>query len=292
VDEVWIALFGLLATVVGQIVGLAYWLGRKFATVDMRFQAVERQIADLRAEMDKRFADIDKRFTELRGEVDMRFAESREETDRRFHSVERQVVELRGDVERRFTELKGDVDKRFTELREEMERRFAEVRGEMDKRFAELRGEVERRFQGVERRIVELGEELRGEIRQSSESVLSAAVAMNTFVVDFVALKGLFTEGERDFAKAQLRAIAGVAAPNPVSKEELEFIKAVFSKPDEEISFEELDRALDILWRWFLETYKVEVFRAYLYAYMIKASLYFERLKKKKEGGGGPGATA
>jgi len=106
-------------------------------------------------------------------------------------------------------------------------------------------------------------------------------------------LKGLFTEGERDFAKAQLRAIAGVAAPNPVSREELEFIKSLFSKPDEEISFEELDKALDILWRWFLETYKVEVFRAYLYAYMIKASLYFERLKKKEEGGsGGPGATA
>jgi len=195
-------------------------------------------------------------------------------------------------VERRFTELKGDVDRRFTELREEMDKRFAELRGEMDRRFAEFRGEVERRFQGVEKRIEELGEELRGEIRRSSESVLSAAVAMNTFVVDFVALKGLFTEGERDFAKAQLRAIAGVAAPNPVSREELEFIKAVFSKPDEEISFEELDKALDILWRWFLETYKVEVFRAYLYAYMIKASLYFERLKKKKEGGGGPGATA
>lgn len=60
-DEVWVALFGLLATVVAQIVGLAYWLGKKFATidkrfeeVDMRFQAVERQIADLRAEMDKR----------------------------------------------------------------------------------------------------------------------------------------------------------------------------------------------------------------------------------------------
>jgi len=288
VDEVWIALFGLLATVVAQIVGLAYWLGRKFATiderfeeVDMRFKAVERQIADLRAEMDKRFAEVDRRFAEFRGDA-----------DRRFQAVERQIVELRGDVERRFTELKGDVDRRFTELREEMDKRFAELRGEMDRRFAEFRGEVERRFQGVEKRIEELGEELRGEIRRSSESVLSAAVAMNTFVVDFVALKGLFTEGERDFAKAQLRAIAGVAAPNPVSREELEFIKAVFSKPDEEISFEELDKALDILWRWFLETYKVEVFRAYLYAYMIKASLYFERLKKKKEGGGGPGATA
>ncbi|WP_193322630.1 hypothetical protein [Pyrobaculum calidifontis] len=287
-DEVWIALFGLLATVVAQIVGLAYWLGRKFATiderfeeVDMRFKAVERQIADLRAEMDKRFAEVDRRFAEFRGDA-----------DRRFQAVERQIVELRGDVERRFTELKGDVDRRFTELREEMDKRFAELRGEMDRRFAEFRGEVERRFQGVEKRIEELGEELRGEIRRSSESVLSAAVAMNTFVVDFVALKGLFTEGERDFAKAQLRAIAGVAAPNPVSREELEFIKAVFSKPDEEISFEELDKALDILWRWFLETYKVEVFRAYLYAYMIKASLYFERLKKKKEGGGGPGATA
>ena len=287
-DEVWIALFGLLATVVAQIVGLAYWLGRKFATiderfeeVDMRFKAVERQIADLRAEMDKRFAEVDRRFAEFRGDA-----------DRRFQAVERQIVELRGDVERRVTELKGDVDRRFTELREEMDKRFAELRGEMDRRFAEFRGEVERRFQGVEKRIEELGEELRGEIRRSSESVLSAAVAMNTFVVDFVALKGLFTEGERDFAKAQLRAIAGVAAPNPVSREELEFIKAVFSKPDEEISFEELDKALDILWRWFLETYKVEVFRAYLYAYMIKASLYFERLKKKKEGGGGPGATA
>jgi len=76
--------------------------------------------------------------------------------------------------------------------------------------------------------------------------------------------------------------MASAMAPNPITKEEVEFIRKVFSKPEEEITIEELDRALEILKRWFFETGKEEAYKMYLYAYMFRASLYYERLRKER----------
>jgi len=76
--------------------------------------------------------------------------------------------------------------------------------------------------------------------------------------------------------------MASAMVPNPITKEELEFIRKVFSKPEEEITIEELDKALEILKRWFYETGKEEAYKMYIYAYMFRASLYYERLRKER----------
>jgi len=196
-----IAVLGLAVTIVVQIAGLAYWLGRKFAAIEERFR-----------EIDRRFREVDRRFSE---------------------------------VNERF---KG----------------------------------IEQRFEEINKRFEKLEQDLREEIRRSLSTVASTATAMNSLVVDFLALKGLVTRDERDFLKRQLESMASAIAPNPITKEEVEFIKKVFSKPEEEITIEELDKALEILKRWFFETGKEEAYKMYLYAYMFRASLYYERLRKER----------
>jgi len=180
-----LAVLGLAVTIVVQIAGLAYWLGRKFANIEERFR-----------EIDRRFSEVDERFKRI---------------DQRFERLE---------------------------------------------------------------------QDLREEIKRALSAVASTATAMNSLVVDFLALKGLVTREERDFLKRQLESMASTIAPNPITKEEVEFLRKVFSKPEEETTIEELDKALEILKRWFYETGKEEAYKMYLYAYMFRASLYYERLRK------------
>jgi len=203
-----LAVLGLAVTIVVQIAGLAYWLGRKFAAIEERFREVRR-----------RFEEVDKRF----GEIDRRFS---------------------------------GVDERF-------------------------KG-IEQRFEEIDKRFEKLEQDLREEIKRALSAVASTATAMNSLVVDFLALKGLVTREERDFLRRQLESMASTIAPNPITKEEAEFLRKVFSKPEEEITIEELDKALEILKRWFFETGKEEAYKMYLYAYMFRASLYYERLRKER----------
>jgi len=196
-----IAVLGLAVTIVVQIAGLAYWLGRKFATIEERFREIHRRFE----EVDRRFSGIDEKFKE-----------------------------------------------------------------------------IEQRFEVIDKRFEKLEQDLREEINRALSAVASTATAMNSLVVDFLALKGLVTRDERDFLKRQLESMASAIALNPITKEELEFIRKVFSKPEEEITIEELDKALEILKRWFYETGKEEAYKMYLYAYMFRASLYYERLRKER----------
>ena len=136
VDELALAVLGLVATIVVQIAGLAYWLGRKFAVIEERFR-----------EIDNKFKEVDERFEKLE-----------------------------------------------RSLREEVKRAFS--------------------------------------------IVASTATAMNALM----ALKGLVTE--RDFLRRQLESSSRIVL-NPITKEEAEFIRKVFSKPEEEVTIE-LDKALEI----------------------------------------------
>jgi len=61
-----LAVLGLAVTIVVQIAGLAYWLGRKFANIEERFREIDRRFS----EVDERFKRIDQRFERL--EQDLR----------------------------------------------------------------------------------------------------------------------------------------------------------------------------------------------------------------------------
>jgi len=161
----------------------------------------------------------------------------------------------------------------------------------LGKKFATIEekfGEIDKRFEEVDRRFEKLEQDLREEVRRAFSTVASTATAMNSLVVDFLALKGLVTREERDFLRRQLESMASAIALNPITREEVEFIRKVFSKPEEEITIEELDKALEILKRWFYETGKEEAYKMYLYAYMFRASLYYERLRKERNSESNP----
>ncbi len=202
IDEVMIAIIGLYITIIAQVAGIAYWLGRKFMEIDARFR-----------DIDRRFKEIDKRF---------------EEIDRRFEAIDK-------------------------------------------------------RFEVIDRRFGELEHSLREEIRRMASSVLTASMGMNSLIVDFLALKGLITDREKDFLKGELGSIAKIMMPNPLSKEEVEFIKGVLLKPEEEITIEELDKVIEIAKRWFIESGKEIAYKLWLYTYMYRAALYYERLSKKEK---------
>jgi len=156
-----------------------------------------------------------------------------------------------------------------------IEERFKEI----DRRFSD----VDKRFKEIDKRFEDLEQSLRNEIRRAFTAVLTASMAMNSLIVDFLALKGLVTEKERDFLRSQLTSIVSSTVINPLTKEEIEFLRKVFSKPESEITIEELDKVLEIAKRWFFETGEEKAYRLWLYTYMYRASLKYERLREKEE---------
>ncbi|ADM27180.1 conserved hypothetical protein [Ignisphaera aggregans DSM 17230] len=150
-------------------------------------------------------------------------------------------------------------------------------------RIEERFKEIDRRFSDVDKRFEDLEQSLRNEIRRAFAAVLTASMAMNSLIVDFLALKGLVTEKERDFLKSQLTSIVSSTVINPLTKEEIEFLRKVFSKPESEITIEELDKVLEIAKRWFFETGEEKAYKLWLYTYMYRASLKYERLREKEE---------
>jgi uncharacterized membrane-anchored protein YhcB (DUF1043 family) len=118
--------------------------------------AIERNsqdIARVMREMDLRFAGVDRQFAEMRAEMAQAYQALRAEMAQAYQALRAEMAEgqqsLRAEMERRFTEV---------------DRRFAEV----DRRFAEMRAEIDHRFAEVERRIADLSEgqkALRAEVR-------------------------------------------------------------------------------------------------------------------------------
>ena len=131
-------------------------IARVMREMDLRFAGVDRQFAEMRAEMAQAYQALRAEMAEgqqsLRAEMERRFTE----VDRRFAEVDRRFAEM---VEAQQS-LRAEMERRFTEV----DRRFAEV----DRRFAEMRAEIDHRFAEVERRIADLSEgqkALRAEVR-------------------------------------------------------------------------------------------------------------------------------
>jgi len=92
---------GGLATVIG----IAYWLGKKFSEIDYRFKLIDERFNAVNERfkvIDARFEQIDRRFDELRSYVDKRFGEFKEYVDSKF-----------SDVDKRFSEFDKRIGLRF-----------------------------------------------------------------------------------------------------------------------------------------------------------------------------------
>ena len=246
-----------IVTILSSIAALSYWLGRKFAEIDDRFKQI-----------DDRFKQIDEKLKHIEARLDS-------------HSKE--LRELRGYTDAGLKELKEYTDKRFNELREYTDRRFSELREYTDKRFNELKEYVDGRFDRVDGEI----ERLRGYVGRVVDALSRASVEAYSVLIEYMGVKGLVEEKEAAFLK---RRVAGVytvykvVAHNPLSKEELEFIRRTFNKPLNEITIEEMDKAYELGKRIFAEDLDERGFLLAIAAATIRAYL---RSKQEKEGEGG-----
>ncbi|MCX8136887.1 hypothetical protein [Pyrobaculum aerophilum] len=156
-------------------------------------------------------------------------------------------------------------------------RKFAEIDKKfeaIDRRFEE----IDKRFEAVERRFDEFDRKL----ASFADSVRSAVVAMNSAVIEFLGLKGLITQGETSFLIREVMRMSQAIRSNPISKEEAEFIRAVFAKGDiDKITVEELEKVAEIVKRWWYEEGSELAYKMFLYVWMLRAYKLFSQQEKR-----------
>jgi len=174
--------------------------------------------------------------------------------DEKFKWVDERLQRL----EKGYEELKNT----FTEFRRWTEKKFTEV----EKGLAEVRG-----------RLVEFEERF----DSFADSVRGSVVSMNSLVVEFLGLKGLLSREEVGFLSREASRLALAIRPNPITEEEVEFLRRVFSKPVEEMTVEELEKAAEIAKRWWYREGKEEAYKLFLIAWIIRTYKVFQEPREK-----------
>jgi hypothetical protein len=107
--------------------------------------------------------------------------------------------------------------------------------------------------------------------------------ALHTHLIEFMALKGLFTAGERSYPVREAERISRVYSlhANPLSPEEarfiLEVLKELREKPAKEIDISKLDKALEIADKWFKREGIHEAAKLWINLYTLRAITLKER---------------
>jgi hypothetical protein len=160
-----------VATVIGSVLGLGYWLGRKITALEYRFRVLEERFKAI----DERFNRIDERVESLKLYIGTRFNE-----------IDKGI----GDVDRRFNELKDYVDNRLNEFDKRVGsriRRLAMAFTNYQEFFIE--------FLSMEGIIKDRDKEM---LVEESKRVMRLAVANPLTKEEWERLKELFEKSERD----------------------------------------------------------------------------------------------
>jgi len=306
---------GFSLTIIGMLGGAMFWLGRKFAQIDERLQRLEKGYEELRGTLaefknwtEKKFAEVEgglagvkernaaveKELEEVKGrlaEVEKGLADVKSRlanVENRLVGIEKGLEEVKGrlaGVESRVAEVErslADVQNRLAGV----ESRLTGVEGRvvgLEGRLAEVEKgltEVRSRLAGVEGRLVEFEERF----DSFADAVRGSVVSMNSLVVEFLGLKGLLSREEVGFLSREASRLALAIRPNPITEEEVEFLRRVFTKPVEEMTVEELEKAAEIAKRWWYREGKEEAYRLFLIAWTIRTYKLIQEPKEKKEG--------
>jgi len=201
--------------------------------------------------------------------------------------VEKELEEVKSrlaGVEDRLASVEGkgaEVEKGLVDVKS----RLANVEGRvvgLEGRLAEVEkglADVRSRLAGVEGRLVEFEERF----VSFADSVRGSVVSMNSLVVEFLGLKGLLSREEVGFLSREASRLALAIRPNPITEEEVEFLRRVFSKPVEEMTVEELEKAAEIAKRWWYREGKEEAYRLFLIAWTIRT---YKLIQEPREKGG------
>ncbi|MGC9131626.1 MAG: hypothetical protein ACP5H5_08600 [Pyrobaculum sp.] len=150
------------------------------------------------------------------------------------------------EIENRFR----DVDSRFERLEREMRLGFEDV----NKRSADLKGYIDRRF----------------------DRLLQGFAGYREFFVEFLAAEGVIDKRSADLARGELWRVAKLVGANPLTREEVERLKALIEK--EELTYDEAVWLRDVARRLILEYGTPETWKLHIYA-----SIWVALARRKEE---------
>jgi hypothetical protein len=141
---------------------------------------------------------------------------------------------------------------------------------------------IDERFKQIDERFKQIDERL----ARFADSISGALISINSLMIEYLGIKNVLTRDEAEFLKREITRWAGTIRANPISKEEIEYIKAVASKSLDEITLEEIDKVVEIAKRWWYEGGGEVAYRIFLYAYIVRTYIYFEKIRKEGSKGG------
>ena len=124
-------------------------------------------------------------------------------------------------------------------------------------------------------------------IRHGLSSVVSAASEAHRAIVDFLALKGVVEEGEARYLAERVKALFTVALPNPLTEEELRFVRDFLDRAAEDpnkVTEEECERAYQIGVRLFSEDFDARGYQLAMAAAYVRAYLVSKKVREKRSG--------
>ena len=145
---------------------------------------------------------------------------------------------------------------------------------------------LRRKFERIEEKLKthdEKFERLEERFEKLEGKMTGLVLAIHSHLIDFMTLKGLFTEEERSYLVREAERISRVYSvrANPLSPEEAQFIlevlKELREKPAKEIDISKLDKALEIADKWFKREGIYEAAKLWINLYTLRAITLKER---------------
>ena len=297
-EELLYYVVGFSLTIIGMIASVAYWLGRRFALIDRKFESLRNEfreeLREVRTEFDGKLgglkAELGSVEKELKAEIGRVEAELKAEISGTKAGLKAELDSVRaglnaeiGGVER---ELKAELGSVETKLRAEIGDAKAGLKAELDSVKAGLKAEIDSvkaelgsRLDALQREV----RELRGQFARAFEGLRTAVSSSHALILDFLALKGLLDEKEAGFVKAEIDRVISMVQLNPITREELEFLKKVVAKDVNEITLEEAERMVEIGKRWWFEDGSEVAYKVYLGGLVIRGYIISKAVREGKK---------
>ncbi len=232
-----IAVIGLLASILATLLGSVWWLAQRLAHIEARLARLEETKAD-------------------KADVEVIRRELADKASREDLRIELARKADKADIEALHMELAKKADKADVEV----------IRRELADKASR--------------------EDVAG-IRHGLSSIVSAASEAHRAVVDFLALKGVVEEGEARYLAERVKALFTVALPNPLTEEELRFVRDFLDRASEDpdkVTEEECERAYQIGVRLFSEDFDARGYQLAMAAAYVRAYLVSKKVREKRGG--------
>jgi DNA-directed RNA polymerase subunit F len=143
-------------------------------------------------------------------------------------------------------------------------RKFSRI----DHRFEKIEGEISR---------------LRGDISRAFDGMKPAIVTINSLMLDFLSLKGLIRDDEARMIGSEMQRVFSIVKLNPLAKEDLEYLRKIFSKDVDEITIEEAEKVAEIGKKWWYEDGSEIAYKTFLAGLVIRGYHISKMVKEGKK---------